>query len=100
MYRIIIKKPRRRKRMSQRKLAEKAGISTSYISHLESDNATRDRTPTLQVLESIALSLKMCVKDIIMYPCVECPINSECTNKKKDMRDPDEIIDEILNYYL
>jgi transcriptional regulator with XRE-family HTH domain len=99
MFKIIIRKPRHRKRMSQRKLAKKAGISASYISKLESEGINRDRTPTLQVLESLAISLDMCIKDITLYPCIECPQVEQCTNNKKDMRDPDVIIEEILSQY-
>jgi transcriptional regulator with XRE-family HTH domain len=100
MYQILSKRFRHRRRMKQKDLAKRSGVSISYISHLEADNSIRDRTPTLQVLENLALSLNVCPRDIVIYPCLECTMNNNCSKKSKDMRDSEEIANEILDYYV
>jgi transcriptional regulator with XRE-family HTH domain len=100
MYRILVKRHRRRRRIRQKDLSKKSGVSESHISHLEADNSVRDRTPTLQTVENLAIAMEICPYDIVMYPCIECVINSTCSKPEKDMRDPDIIIDEILDFYL
>jgi transcriptional regulator with XRE-family HTH domain len=86
--------------MTQKQLAEKSGISESYLSHLEKETTLRDRTATMQCIEDLALSLKICVHDLIIYPCIECSLNTDCTRKRKDMRSIEEIEKEILEYYI
>lgn len=100
MYKILIRKHRRVRRMTQKQLAQRSGVSTSYISHLEKYGILRDRTPTMQCIESLAIALAMCPSDIIIYPCIECNISLTCTRKQKDMRTVKEIADEILEYYI
>jgi transcriptional regulator with XRE-family HTH domain len=85
--------------MSQRRLSQKSGVSTSYISKLEADNSIRDRSPNLAILEALACSLTICVRDLVFYPCIECSQAEKCVNIKKDMREPDVIIEEILSQY-
>lgn len=100
MYYILAKKFRKKKRMTQDEVAEKSGISKSYLSHLEKEGADRDRTPTLQALESLCQTLSVCPRHIGFYPCIECPQNTTCKLKDKDMRPVEVIADEILSYYV
>jgi transcriptional regulator with XRE-family HTH domain len=96
----MVKRHRKRRRIRQKDLSKKSGVSTSYISYLEADNSIRDRTPTLQIIENLATSLEICINDLIFYPCIECPLNTTCNKKEKDMRDPDVISNEILDFYI
>lgn len=100
MYYILEKQFRKRKRMTQEDVAKKSGISESYLSHLEKEGVSRDRTPTLQTLENLSIALNICVRDIGFYPCIECPMNKTCTKKDKDMRPVDVIADEIISHYM
>lgn len=99
VYKYLGKRLRHRKRIRQKDLARKSGLSASYISHLEKDNCIRDRTPTLQTLESVAIAMGICPRDMVIYPCIRCQLFSNC-KKEKDMREPNEIIKEILDYYI
>jgi transcriptional regulator with XRE-family HTH domain len=47
--------------MSQRELAEKAGISVPYLSQLE----TNKRTGSLEVLSSVAKALNVSLENIV-----------------------------------
>lgn len=100
MYKILIKRFRNIKRMNQKDLSKKCGLSISYISRLEANNSIRDRTPSLQSIESLAISLNVCVNSLVFYPCIECNQNETCTKKEKDMRNPNIIADEIVNHYI
>lgn len=100
MYYILAKKFRKRKRMTQEELAKRSGVSESYLSHLEKEGVLRDRTPTIQTLENLSISLGVCVKDIGFYPCIECPMSETCTKKEKDMRPVNIIADEIISHYV
>lgn len=99
MYHLLIKRHRHRKRITQQELAEKAGISKSYLSHLEKEGVSRDRTPTLQALEAVCTVLQICPRHVGFFPCIECPYSLTCKLKDKDMRPVKEIADEILSYY-
>ena len=90
---------RHRRRIRQKDLAKKSGLSASYLSHLEQDNIIRDRTPSLQTLECIAIAMEICPRDIVIYPCIRCQISLNC-KKDKDMREPEIIIKEILDFYI
>lgn len=86
MFDLHIKKIRKKLGMTQRELAEKSQLSQSYISQLESD--LRTVTPTLQTIESIAESLKICPYILISYDCNKCRIikskDSDIQKCKKD----------------
>lgn len=56
---------RQEKRLTQRKLAAKAGLSYSYIAHIESGR----KRPTLDMLESICAGLGIKVSDFMV--CTE-----------------------------
>ena len=72
MFDLHIKKARKKIRMTQKELAEKSRLSQSYISQLESP--LRTITPTLQTIEVIAESLKICPYILISYDCNKCRI--------------------------
>lgn len=93
----IIKRLRQQKGMTQSQLAELSGLDRSYISRLETDNIYRDRSPTLQVIEKLALALNVCAVDLIWYECSECLINETC--KKKDKVDLNNLKKETLQFY-
>jgi len=99
MYRYLGRRIRHRRRIRQKDLARKSGLSESYISHLEKDNSVRDRTPTLQTLESLAIAMEICPRDIVMYSCICCQLRPIC-KKDKDLREPEIIINEILDFYI
>lgn len=99
MYKYLGKRLRHRRHIRQKDLAKKSGLSESYISHLEKDNSIRDRTPSLQTIESLAIAMEICPRDIIIYPCIRCQLRTIC-KKNKDMREPEIIINEILDFYI
>lgn len=77
MYRLNIKKYRKIKNISQEKLALKVGVSQGYISQLE-QYPIRTKSPKLELIEKIALELKVCPNDILEYVCYNCPLNTTC----------------------
>lgn len=86
MFRLRIKEYRLSKNITQKELADKCNLSQSYISMLEKGDF-REKSPTLMVIESIADSLGVCVKDILILECDLCKnyINKKCKfdNMKK-----------------
>lgn len=56
-----IEELRKRKGLSQKKLAEMANISAPYLSALEKG---KKKNPTLQVLQNIAKALEVEIKDL------------------------------------
>lgn len=94
----IIKKLRIAKGLTQEQLAELAGIDRSYISRLETENITRDRSPTLATLEKLAFALEVCPQDLAFYSCTKCKLNNKCLRKNKT--DYEDIDEESLNFYL
>lgn len=61
MYNNKIKKFREKKNMTLKELAEEAGISVGYLSHLE--RGSRDN-PSTEVMERIALALDASIPTI------------------------------------
>lgn len=86
MFKLNIRKHRLVKNISQKELAQKSGISQSYVSLLEK-GIEREKSPTLQTIESISDALGVCVKDILIFECDLCKnyINKKCKfdNMKK-----------------
>lgn len=79
MFRLNIREHRLAKNISQRELAQKSGISQSYVSLLEK-GIEREKSPTLQTIESIADALGVCAKDVLIFECDFCKnyINNKC----------------------
>lgn len=72
MLQLNIEKIRTLKRMSQDEVGLGAGYSQNYISLLEKGQL-RKKSPTLRVIEKLALSMNCCVYDIIDgCPCEKC----------------------------
>lgn len=84
MYNLKIKKYRLLKNMSQEELANKSGLTQSYIAKLEKDNIIRDKHPNLATLEKIADALEICLIDIFDKNCSDCNIYDICTKKDED----------------
>lgn len=84
MYKLNIKKYRILKNMTQEELANKSGLTQSYIAKLEKDNIIRDKHPNLATLEKISDALEICLIDIIDKNCRECNIYDNCDRKDKE----------------
>lgn len=52
---------RKAKRWSQKKLAEKAGISQTYVSELEAEK----KQPTIPIVEKLALALGVSISKLL-----------------------------------
>ena len=61
MYKNKIKKFRKQREMKLKELAEKAGISVGYLSHLE--NGSR-ANPSREVMESISFALLKTIPEV------------------------------------
>ncbi len=64
MIRLIAQRIRQKRKaahLSIEQLAEKAGISTSYLAYIESGN----RRPTLETLDKLAVALELPVSDLV-----------------------------------
>ena len=70
MFNLHIKKVRKKLGLTQKELAEKCGLSQSYISQLESN--LRVVSPTLQTVEVIAENLRICPYILMSYDCNKC----------------------------
>ena len=79
MFKLKIKEYRLAKNISQKELGNMSNLSQSYISMLEKGNE-REKSPTLQTIESISDALGVCVKDILVFECDLCKnyINKKC----------------------
>jgi transcriptional regulator with XRE-family HTH domain len=64
-----IKKHREEKGMSATKLAEKAGISKSYLSELENSNG-EGKKPSAELLYEIAKALGVAMSDLLGRPII------------------------------
>ena len=62
MYKNKIKKFRKQRQMKLKEVAEKAGISVGYLSHLE--NGSR-ANPSREVMESIAFALLKTIPEVL-----------------------------------
>lgn len=72
MLKLNIEKIRTSKRMSQDDVGLNSGYSQNYISLLE-QGKLRKKSPTLRVIERLALAMNCCVHDIIDgCPCEKC----------------------------
>jgi transcriptional regulator with XRE-family HTH domain len=67
-----IKKHREEKGMSATKLAEKAGISKSYLSELENPNG-EGKKPSAELLYDIAKALGVAMSDLLGRPIITAP---------------------------
>lgn len=61
MYTNKIKKYRNERGITLKELAEKSGISSGYLSHLE--NGSRDN-PSKEVMENISAALGLSIPDV------------------------------------
>lgn len=79
MFKLKIKEYRLAKNISQKELANRCGISQSYVSMLEK-GGFREKSPTLEVVENLSNGLGVCVKDILIFECDLCKnyINNKC----------------------
>ena len=64
------------KRMKQKELCDKVGISQSYLSQIE-NGAYTNKKPTLNLIEDISQALEVCPISLIGYNCDRCNINKE-----------------------
>jgi transcriptional regulator with XRE-family HTH domain len=91
MYKLYIEHYRKLRRLTQQQLANKCEIDRSYVSKLEQDNAIRTHSPKLDILEKLALEMKVCPNDILRYLCLTCSINSQCKRKEHiENENPDD----------
>lgn len=72
MFTLHIREVRKKLGLTQKELAEKCGLSQSYISQLESN--LRVISPTLQTIEVIAECLRICPDILISYDCNKCKV--------------------------
>ena len=85
---------RRKSRLSQSKLAEKAGISTQYIAMIELSR----QFPTPEVLERIATALG--IKSHELFIVAPTPENAMERLHKDIIKEVREVIIEVLGYAL
>ena len=81
MIELNVKQIRRLKRMTQKELCKKVGISQSYLSQIENSIYTNKR-PTLNLIEDISQALEVCPIALISSYCEKCGIIKE-ENKTK-----------------
>lgn len=67
---LRIKHFRLMRRWTQEELAHRAGISQEHISNLEKIH--REKSPTLETLESIAAALDICPLELLICQCEKC----------------------------
>ena len=79
---LLIKKYRRYRRMTQRTLAEKSGITQSYLSQLESNKY--HKMPTITTLLQIGNVLEVCPALLVSYDCDNCFLSIKNKVKCKD----------------
>ena len=72
MFQLYIKEVRKKRRLTQKELAKRCGLTQSYISQLESN--LRVTSPTLQTIELIAEALEICPYILISYDCEKCNV--------------------------
>lgn len=84
MYKLNIKKYRLLKNMTQEELANKSGLTQSYIAKLEKENVIRTKHPNIYTLEKISNALNICLIDIIDKNCDECNIYNDCDKIGKE----------------
>ena len=72
MFQLYIKEVRKKRRLTQKELAKRCGLTQSYISQLESN--LRITSPTLQTIETIAKALEICPYILISYDCDKCNV--------------------------
>lgn len=84
MYKLKIRKYRILRNMTQEELADRSGLTQSYIAKLEKDNIIRDKHPNLATLEKISNALNVCLLDIIDRNCDDCNIYDNCTKEDKN----------------
>jgi transcriptional regulator with XRE-family HTH domain len=98
MYNLkIIKKLRQGRGLTQAQLAELTGLDRSYISRIETENISRDRSPTLLVIKKLSIALNVCPTDLIWYSCDDCSISENCS--KKNEIDLENLMEKTLEYY-
>ena len=85
MIELNIKQIRRRRRMTQRELANKVGISQSYLSLIENGVYT-NKKPTLNLIEDIAQALEVCPSVLLDYNCDRCNIIKDKVKCKTSFR--------------
>ncbi len=61
MYKNKVEKFRKEKGLTMKALAEKAGISTGYVSHLEKGDR---KNPSIKIMEQIATALNKTVAEV------------------------------------
>ncbi len=72
MFNINLKTIRLQKRLTQEELSLRSGVSQSYISYLERDNISRDKSPRLETIERIARGLEICPLKLLSCGCKHC----------------------------
>lgn len=72
MFNINLKTIRLQKRLTQEELSLRSGVSQSYISYLERDNISRDKSPRLETIERIAKGLEICPLKLLSCGCKHC----------------------------
>lgn len=79
---LEIRKYRRYRRLSQKKLAELSGLSQSYVSQIESNKY--HKMPTITTLLQIGSVLEVCPALLINYDCNNCFLSTKDKVKCKD----------------
>lgn len=64
---LRVKNVRRLLGVTQEELAEKTGLSQSYISELENNNPRNN--PTIKIIEIIAIALDVCPLTLLSCEC-------------------------------
>lgn len=76
IFTIRLKELRKAKKMTQDELAKRTGLSQTYISFLEKEGFSRDKSPTLQTIEILAKGLGVCGMSLLEYNCELCSIKT------------------------
>jgi len=99
LYTLYIKRYRELRRMSQSELAFKIGKSQGFISQIEKNNISRNKSPQLVTLVLIAQALDICPNDIVIFKCNQCHRFNICT-RHQQIEEDDVYFKDHLDYYI
>lgn len=75
-YKLLIRKYRKKRNITQKELANKTGLGQSYISKLENNKLSKNH-PTFTTMLSIAKVLDVCPHILVRY---DYKCNNNCIN--------------------
>lgn len=78
IFKLIVREYRHHQRLTQKQLAQRSGISKSYISDIE-----RGHIPSLPTLEKIANGLGICMNLLIVHDNMNCTECAKTTTLKQ-----------------